>query len=288
MSTVETNEAIAIDTTVKSNGKNEAIGTTETIEAQDQSLQEWIKEKYALLKEEKNLGVITWLTTLLTTLAIAYLKLIKYVAESGKMAYWNLPVSIIDVSGDNVVYDIIMSVVFAAVMIAFLLIPLFIIKSKLRVRYKVLWNVIVAVVISLIMFFSGNTKEIVLNNGWVGALAFITIDALFLVVFFGPSVLVWLSTWSPKTRKAFTKKEIAIIALVVLIFNIIYFYGEGYWSSKNQTRYRVTNDGYAIIYETDDTYYLAKYDAERRIIDAAVQKTISSTDVEYTWTDIDE
>lgn len=172
MSAVEANETIAINTTVKSNGKNKAIGATETIDAQDQSLQEWIKEKYALLKEEKNLGVITWLTTIFTTLAIAYLKLIKYVSESGKLAYWNLPVSIIDVSGDNVVYDIIMSVVFAAVMMTILLIPFFVIKSKLRVRYKVLWNAIIAAVVSLIMFFSGNTKEIVLNNGWVGTLAF--------------------------------------------------------------------------------------------------------------------
>lgn len=77
------------------------------------------------------------------------------------------------------------------------------------------------------------------------------------------------------------------MTLGFLIFNIIYFYGESYWSSATQTRYRVTNDGYAIIYETDDTYYLAKYDAENGVIDAAIQKTIDSTDVEYTWTDID-
>lgn len=171
MDTVETNNIVEASGKAKINIENAANDTTEVTKADGQSLKDWFKEKYDFLKEEKNLGLITWLTTLFTTLAVAYLKLIRYVSESGKLAYWNLPFSIIDVADDNALYDIIMSVVFAAVIMAILLIPYLVIKSRMRLLYKIVLNLILAAFMSLVMFFSGSTKEIVMNNGWRGVVS---------------------------------------------------------------------------------------------------------------------
>ena len=264
----------------------ESTVTLNPTHVEQQPYKEWIRKKYDFLKEEKNLGVITWLTTLFTTFSVAYLKLIRYVSESGKLAYWNLPVSVIDISGDNVVYDIIMSVVFASVLVIFLLVPFLVIKSKLNRLYKVIINLLIAAIISTSMFFSGNTKDIVLSNGLSGILAFALTDILFLGIFFGPSILFWTATLPPKQSKVITKKMIVPLIVFFLIFNLVYFNITSYCSEAKETLYRITNDGYAIIYETDEHYYLAKYNIESKIIDKSIQKTIAKTDVEYTWTTV--
>ena len=117
-------------------------------------------------------------------------------------------------------------------------------------------------------------------------MAFIITDIAFLCIFFGPSFLFWLSTLPPKRNTAITPKSVVVLAVIFLIFNILYFYFASYWSSANQIRYRITYDEYAIVYETDDHYYLAKYDVENGVIDKGIQKVVDKIDVEYTWIDI--
>ena len=287
MDAVETTNCVLNATNTAELGNvDETSNTAAATNSNDHTWKDWLSEKYTFLKEEKNLGAITWLTTLCTTLAVAYLKLIKYVSECGKLAYWNLPFSIIDVSSDNVVYDIIMSVVFASVMAAFLLIPFLIVKSKLKPLYKVVINCLLAVIISASLFLSGNTQNIVLTNGWPGVLAFIITDILFLVIFFIPSLLIWVSTLPPKHSNAAAKKTIVPLLVFFLIFSTMFFYFSNHWSAKNETRYRITHDGYAIVYETSDYYYLARYDTENKTIDKNVQKVIAKVDIEFTWTTV--
>ena len=68
---------------------------------------------FAFLKEEKNLGALTWLTTIFATVSVALIKFLKFTSESGKLAYCGISPAVIDIVGDNIVYDIIMSAVFA-------------------------------------------------------------------------------------------------------------------------------------------------------------------------------
>ena len=76
--------------------------------------------------------------------------------------------------------------------------------------------------------------------------------------------------------------------IVLIIANILYFYFSAFDAARRATVYRITSDGYAIIYETDDQYYLAKYDAEEKTILKEHQKVIDKNGVEYTWRNIKE
>ena len=104
----------------------------------------------------------------------------------------------------------------------FLLIPYLVIKSRMRLLYKIVINLFLVACMSLAMFFSGSTKEIVMNNGWRGVMAFIITDIAFLCIFFGPSFLFWLSTLPPKRNTAITPKSVVVLAVIFLIFNILY------------------------------------------------------------------
>lgn len=57
----------------------------------------------------------------------------------------------------------------------------------------------------------------------------------------------------------------------------------GYNSASSQTRFRITKDNYAIIYENDDYYYLAKYNPAKNEINKEQQKAVLKNGIEYTW-----
>ena len=250
-------------------------------------VKELSKRVFGFLKKEKNLGAITWISTAFTAVSVALLKFFKFVSESGKLAYWKISPSAINVATDNILYDIIVSAVFAIVILALFLIPYFIAKSKIKKWVKVLLFGSIVVGLSTIFFFGSNAVGIMRNSFWVGLCAFLIADLLFLAMFFLPSVAFLIATRPQKSQtKPMTKKGAVILLMVLIAVNIMYFYFAGYYTAATTTEYRITTDGYAIVYETDDLYYLAEYDAENESILKGNQKIVEKTGVEYTWKNI--
>ena len=238
---------------------------------------------------KKNLSVITWITTAFIAAAVAILKFIRFVSESGRLGYWRISPAIINVVGDNVLYDIIVTTVFAAVAVGLFLIPYFIIKSKMKKGIKTAIIFAIAAILSLIMFWGSNASEIIENSLMAGIIAFLVVDVIFLLVCFSPTITVLLITKPAKSdSKQLTKKGAVGVVIALSIICIVYFYFSAYYSAMIETSYRITADGYVIIYETDDLYYLAKYDEKNKIILKEHQKVIEKIDVDYVWIDIKE
>lgn len=238
---------------------------------------------------KKNLSVVTWLTTAFIAAAVAILKFIRFVSESGRLGYWGISPVIINVAGDNVLYDIIVTTVFAAVAVGLFLVPYFIIKSKMEKRIKVVIILAIAVILSFIMFFGSNASEIIQRTFGIGIITFLVADVIFLFICFSPTITFLLITKPTKGNlKQLTRKSVVGVVIGLAIIYIVYFYFSAYYSAMTETSYRITADGYAIIYETDDLYYLAKYDEGKKIILKEQQKVIEKTDVEYVWRDIKE
>lgn len=259
------------------------------MESSVEVVKDWAKRIFAFLKEEKNLGAVTWISTAFTAASVALMKFFKFVSESGKLAYWRISPSAIDMATDNVLYDIIVTAVFAVVIFALFLIPYFIAKAKIKTYIKVLLFVGIIAVLSVIFLFGSNAIWIIKTSFWTGLCAFVIADLLFLVMFSLPSIVFHFTTKPPKNEtKPMTKKGIVLMLIVLIIVNILYFYFAAYNTARTATVYRITSDGYAIIYETEDQYYLAKYDAEEKIIHKEHQKVIDKNGVEYTWRNIKE
>ena len=244
---------------------------------------------FAFLKEEKNLGALTWLTTIFATVSVALIKFLKFTAESGKLAYWGISPAVIDIAGDNIVYDIIMSAVFSSILMIVFLLPYIIIKSKIRVFYKYICNILIVVSLTVLLFCGSNAKDLISSIGIVGWISFIIADVIFLIMVYAPSFIFFISTKSPKKQpKTITKHTLAIAIIIFLVVNVVYVYFSSYYYTKNQTVFRITDNGYAIIYETDTFYYLAKYDDEHKVIIKETHKVIEKNGVEYTWKNIKE
>lgn len=118
-------------------------------------------------------------------------------------------------------------------------------------------------------------------------IAFIIADLVFLAIIFTPSILFYISgKATSKESKTLTKKSLYVIVSIIAVVVVLYFYGTNYYFTKEQTLYRITTDGYAIIYETNETYYLAKYDEKNNNILKHSQKIVKKENIEYTWTNI--
>ena len=259
------------------------------MESSVEVVKNWAKSIFAFLKEEKNLGAVTWISAALTAISVAVMKFFKFVSESGKLAYWKISPNVINMTADNMLYDIIVTAVFAVVIFALFLIPYFIAKSKIKKYVKALLFIGFIAVLSVIFLFGSNAIGIMKTSFWMGLYAFVIADLLFLVMFFLPSVVFHFATKPQKSQtKPMTKKVVVIMLIVLIIANILYFYFAAYDTARTATVYRITSDGYAIIYETDDQYYLAKYDAEEKTILKEHQKVIDKNGVEYTWRNIKE
>ena len=239
---------------------------------------------FKFLKEGKNLGAVTWLTTVFATLSVALLKFFGFVFESGKLKYWGISTSVINVAGDGVLYDIIVTIILAAVVFFLLLIPYFIIKSSAKKLNKAIVLSIIALILSVVFFFGSNARLIIHNSFWTGTLVFLAADILFLGMFFAPTAAFLIVTRPQKNEsKQLTPKRAIVLVVVLAAANILYFYGTGCWAAKTETRYRITTDEYAIIYETNNSYYVAKYDQSKNEIIKNQQKIIGKENVEYTW-----
>ena len=252
-------------------------------------VKDWAKSIFDFLKKEKNLGAVTWISTAFTAISVALMKFFKFVSESGKLAYWKISPNVINMTADNMLYDIIVTAVFAVVIFALFLIPYFIAKSKIKKYVKALLFIGISAILSLIFLFGSNAIGIMKISFWSGFCVFVLADLLFLVMFSLPSIVFHFATKPQKSQtKPMTKKGVVIMLIVLIIVNILYFYFSAFDVAKRATVYRITSDGYAIIYETEDQYYLAKYDAEEKIIHKEHQKVIDKNGVEYTWRNIKE
>lgn len=249
----------------------------------------WAQSIFDFLKKEKNLGAVTWISTAFTAISVALMKFFKFVSESGKLAYWKINPNVINMTTDNLLYDIIVTAVFAVVIFALFLIPYFIAKSKIKKRVKALLFIGIITILSLIFLFGSNAIEIMKTSFGMGLCVFVLADLLFLVMFSLPSIAFYIATKPQKSQtKPVTKKGVVIMLIVLIVANILYFYFAAYNATRTATVYRITSDGYAIIYETDDQYYLAKYDDKNKVILKDIQKIIEKNDIEYTWKNIRE
>ena len=83
-------------------------------------------------------------------------------------------------------------------------------------------------------------------------------------------------------------KTLSIVLVVVFPITLLYSYMIGYFFASSNNSFRITNEGYAIVYETDEKFFLARYDEENNTIDKDDQMIIEKENVSYTWINIEE
>lgn len=263
---------------------DEDISTTEKInEAEKKLIKHKIKEWIKYLNS--NIGAVTWISTVAIAVIATWLKFMWYVFQRGKLFYWNIDSSAISIIDDITLYSIFLMFVFGVLVIGVMLIPLIIVKSKIKVWWKIIDFFVLFLAFSAIVFNVTGMYSLIEQNGSAGIIASVIVLTIAFICFFSPSVSVGMvitpSQKHKKRDKSTSIQTVIFCGVVWLIIMAGYIGYVGYDSAKKQTDFRITGDGYAIIYETNDYFYLAEYDKENRCVIKGHHIIAKKENIEY-------
>lgn len=245
-------------------------------------LKDYIRTKIKLL--ESNIGAVTWISTITVALSTAFIKLMWYIIERGKLAFLKIDSSVISILGDNTLYNIVISIVFSTIISLIMLLPFFIIKSKKKIRYKIFTLLLVFIGFSVFLFLISDAWVVLKGSGIFGICIFILAALISFIIFFIPSLVFGLlSIFKPKSAEKLSVKGFVIILFMCFLFYCVLAYISGYFSMQTQKNYRIIDESYAIIYETEESFYLAEYNSDTSLINCDKQKIISKDNVVYYW-----
>ena len=242
-----------------------------------------IKEGIELLN--KNIGAVTWISTVAIAVVATWSKFMWYVYQRGKLFYWDIDPTAISIVDDITLYNIFLFFIFGGVIIGIMLIPLVIIKSKMKIIRKIVTIIAVFLAFSGFMYISTGMKSLVEQNGVGGIISAGIVLFIAFLCFFSPSWAIAFTRPRQKDSSTSDHKssiiELMCIVGVCLIVMTTYSGWIGYNSEKEKKEFRITGEGYAILYETNDYYYLAEYDKEDKRVKKEHQIIVKKENIDY-------
>ncbi|MCH5192025.1 MAG: hypothetical protein J1F23_07655 [Oscillospiraceae bacterium] len=230
----------------------------------------------------KNIAAFTWISTVLVAIFTAVLKFSQYAFEAGKVHCLKIDPSAIEINS-NTIYGILLSIVLGALLLLVTLIPYLIHKSSWKKIFKIFSQIGIFGIFGLVIGFAYNLAEFLdMSNISSFIILFIALSLAYLL-FFAPSFIFGI-TFRKKRKKHVSKEQSLKSAIVFLLLWVVFTFGYTYvmgvFSVVNQSEYHVTSDGYAVVYENKDLYYLSEYKVidGNIICDHTKQKVIKKQD----------
>lgn len=269
---------------------------TKISDSNEISFHEKIKKRIEFV--HKNAGGITLISTSAIAIGSVLIRYFSYLIECGKTMYYNIPRSLIDVSGDNILYDFFVKGVFASFLILLNLIPYFLWKSEKRIWSKLGWsiailfspNILVALglvvdIIRGIKYSIGNIFTLIFAGVFIGVILF------FAGFFNGICEYIHKLRRNKKNKKNLsnTKKimyvAISFAVLIVVESTLLIFCGG--MNAAEQNQFKIIEDGestYAVIYENTEKFVITECTIDNdtiSFIDIDTKKEIEKEGVEY-------
>ncbi|WP_313182508.1 hypothetical protein [Lacrimispora sp.] len=242
-----------------------------------------------------HVGIFTFMFTLAIGLTSILLKGFFYVFICGKLDYWGISHTYINISNENMLYIILLFAAGSIIYIALNYIPFAILTSK-KTWYKKLFKLIILLTFTsggLFVFFLLNEVTVnhnfILNSQTVIQLA---IDSLILTVL--GYILGLLMPISFRNQKDKSKngevillhKLMSFSTLFILIFGISLYvfmaYAYGRDMAAHQKSYKIIDNNYAVIYEDVEYVIVSDYDVINDnilVIDSTAQTLIKKENI---------
>ena len=266
------------------------------MEKEKQKNQSGERMKAALDILNSNIGVITWLSTISVAVVATALKFLHYIFYKGYMSYWGIKIKEVSSANFSSLYD----AIFMFMLCLILMLIVFFLTAVLLYNFprilKIFSCLTAYIFFSFIFIIMTDLWILVENRETRGIVLFLIISALLLFFCVQLSRILYTLFFLVKSKpnskfksKTKSKSKIKIeskyvkpfLVAVTAILMVVSLYALGHDIADYQSKYRITSDGYAIIYETEDNYYLAEYDEKTNKIVKEHQKIIDKENVEY-------
>lgn len=230
----------------------------------------------------QNAAAFTWISTVLVAIFTAVLKFSQYAYEAGKVSRLKIDPSAIEINS-NTIYGLLLSLVLGALFLLVTLIPYLIHISAWKKIFKILSQIGVFGIFGTVMGIVCNFAGLLDMSNIISYVIIFIVVSLTYLLFFAPSFIFGIA-FRKKRKKHVPKEQSFKSAIVFLLlwvgFTFSYTYAMGAFSVVNQTEYHITQDGYAVVYENKDLYYLSEYKVidGKIICDHTKQKVIKKQD----------
>lgn len=282
----------------------------ETLEPQQVST--FDKFKKIIKSIQENAGALTFLTTTAVVVGGAILRLIAYLIEYGKTKHFGISSSLIDVTGDNVLYDLFVKGVFALLFILLNLILFSLWSGESKPWIKVggsLLFVLFPDLILIIYLVVNNLRGIKYSILEIGI--FLVVGLLLGVVLFFWGIYNGICKYRFEIKQKENSKEeikketikkskkeshlkvfkicLFIFAFLLVIESLLFIVA-GYNIAYSQNHFKIINSYdntyYAVIYENPNRYVITECEIEGDYISFPhldTQQEIDRDEVKYQW-----
>lgn len=261
-------------------------------------------------------GIISILFTITITVGSAVIKFIYYIYECGYVSSWNISYDTIDLSNDNLLYNLFVYGVFAGFLILLNFIPYLIWcseKSKLNKTIKSILLIISPNFLFIPIFlYDTITRHIYYSaTYWIGIIfagCLFGASIYFLGLYFGISKFnenqKILKNSADENLKSNNKskqlklKGLIITIVVCIIVESLVFFIVGCCEGYSEKEYKIINtddNSYAVIYETKDKYIITECKLDKdvdndiiKFVNIDVKREISKENIEYTQMNFDK
>lgn len=256
-----------------------------------------LKENIFLKKIEyinAHVGIFTILFTIVIGLTSILLKGFSYVFMCGKFDFWGISHTHINISNENMLYEILLYAAGSIIYITVNFIPFSILTSK-RAWYRKLVKIIKLLIITTIgLFVLSLLIEIIFNNNFilnsqsVIQLCIQSTIMTVLVYILGLMMPISFRNKEDKNKDGeviLLHKLISFSTFVIFIFSIslyvIMAYACGREMADNQKSFKIIDNSYAVIYEDMEYFIISDYDVVNNtiVIDSTVQTLIKKENV---------
>lgn len=291
---------------------------TEISESQQENAYEKFKEIIKYIQE--NAGALTFITTTAVVVGGLILRVIAYLIEYGKTKHFGISSSLIDVTGDNVLYDLFVKGVFALLFILLNLILFSLWSGKSKLWKKVVGSLLFVFfpdLIFVVCLVVDNLRGIKYSMLEIGI--FLVVGLLQGVVLFFWGIYNGICKYrfeikqkenskeeikketikkSKKEEKKKTKKEshlkvfkicLFVFAFLLVIESLLFIVA-GYNIAYSQNHFKIINSYdntyYAVIYENPNRYVITECEIEGDYISFPhldTQQEIDRDEVKYQW-----
>lgn len=290
-----------------------------TEEIKQNKLIDVLKEKVKYIQD--NAAAFTFLTTTAIVIGGVILRVIAYLIEYGKTKYYNISSLLIDVTGDNVLYDLFAKGVFVLLFILLNIILFFVWSGKSKKRAKVGFSLPLVLSPDLILAFYlvfdnlRGIKYSILEIGIFLVVGFLLGVILFFWGIYNGICKYYSNIKQEENSKEEIKKEVTkkseketenktktgesnlkilkaniLIFTFLLVIGSIFFIFFGYYIADSQSKFKIINSDsdtyYAVIYENQDKYVITPCKIEDSLVDFAKDDTKQEIDrlgITYKW-----
>lgn len=206
------------------------------------------------------------------------MKFFSYCYDRGKVSYWSIDISIIQVFNNNIILEVFFSAIFLAFFLFISGIFFVCLPEKLPKKFS-LW-LLFLIFTTFLYFFSTFLYFFILNIDFNYKVFLLPLPNL--IMAFIIKLVLYLS--KSNSHSSFQASG-AITLFLMLVASTRIFYQSGLDSSKSQRTFPLLNDTQVVVYSTSTTYYTARYtiDGDTILIDTSHRGTYARADGELEY-----